>query len=126
MSQDSKVVEMHRRRTMFVIFYGNLIVAPDGCTDSHQEWLNKLLDARSAESAYLYCPRGYALDDRVVFYTGGGAHEGGEEMKKIAELYHARIAAYRKCNPDYEVWVGVKVGKVGEEWPPLEKLNRGQ
>lgn len=83
------------------------------------EWANQVLGVD--QSDLIITTRGYITPDRIQFFT----NDYTTDTSVTADIVDAAYAAYMRlfgCDKDEALTVpvfnGVKVGKVGETWPP--------
>lgn len=118
-NHEDRVNEFHKSRVMFAIIGGELKHAV-GDSRGHKEWLKE--DYNLTDAEFELVTRGYMKDSNIVFYKGSNftydlCVEVDENIysHKIAEMYKIR---------EVNVYVGVKVGEIGEVWTPNKYLHK--
>lgn len=109
--------EFHEKRTAFYVEDGyehKVVILPSG--KSHKEALGWRYDAVEE-----YCVRGYVKDRVLMLYQGENFEipTADYDLEKIL-----RTLNITKSQLDY-IGLGCKVGEVGEQWEPLEKIELG-
>lgn len=122
----NSATDFHINRRAFIIMPDTgLTVAPVGFSDGHTEMLIRLHypQVRYAMDNF---PRGYFMNGDLCVYTGHDMTPGA-----VWEITSEQIDTVIKTIPDFRrvfgvtnetsVYLGVRVGKVGEVW---EKIRR--
>ena len=122
----NSATDFHINRRAFIIMPDTgLTVAPAGFSDGHTEMLIRLHypQVRYAMDNF---PRGYFMNGEICVYTGHDMTPGA-----VWEITPEQIDTVIKTIPDFRrvfgvtnetsVYLGVRVGKVGEVW---EKIRR--
>lgn len=119
------VEKFHMNRIMFAWVNNKLIInSKINDTRDHQHWL--LEDHEISITEFENVPRGYINRERIQLFIGSHFRPLEEEDVKyipyvdFCTLVDKHIEVYP--NMPFEFCNGVKVGKVGEIWPPIEVL----
>lgn len=119
----SKAAEFHKRRCAFAWVNGKLVFNEDeGDSRDHEHWLKQDFGVTDTEFEKLV--RGYMVEGYIQLFTGSNfkpvdtneipVMDFNNLVKKHGEIYHSTCVEVRN---------GVKVGVVGEVWPPLTILG---
>ncbi len=104
-----------------------LTVAPNGFPGGHMEMLINLHYPR-VRYAMDNFPRGYFMNGELCIYTGHNMTPGA-----VWEIRAEQMATVIKTVPDFRrvfgvgddtpVYLGVRVGKIGDVWEKIRKTN---
>lgn len=64
--------------------------------------------------------RGYIKPGRIVFYKTSGFYPIDNISEKILSIVSEKALEFFGSGK-YEIWNGLKIGKFGEEWQPIQK-----
>lgn len=116
-------VEFHRRRRMFAVRAGTVLVAPPGTAESHTEWLYGLLGVDAGRVAMADWVRGYALEGGLVAYKGDDFSHRLDlaDVAAAVRLFAERRTPAGAMGLD---WVGLgAVPGTGQPWRPRVRLT---
>lgn len=118
------VEEFHKARLAFIWIGDELFFNENSDDDrDHQHWVCEDFGVTVEEFEEL--PRGYILPGRIQLFKGSSFSP--INVRSIKKDHFMRlIEKHNKLYPryDYEIYNGVKVGKVGEVWPPMFVVDR--
>lgn len=122
--EDRKAGEaFHRRRLAFAWVNGQLTFNTNENDDrDHQHWL--LEDFGISVEEWETLPRGYMMEDRIQLFIGSDFRPLDTSIISVTDfnnLLHTHATRYN--SESVKVYNGVKIGKVGEIWPPMECLG---
>lgn len=111
----------HLSRLPFAFLNNDLVMNQNRSDDrDHQHWLTE--DYGLSLQQFEVTPRGYITEGRIQFFVGSDFRP--MDMNSISDLDIAKLMAQHKCMyPDTHscnIYNGVKVGKIGEIWPPID------
>lgn len=110
-----KIDELHKKRTAFIVVDKKVLYLTDS-TMSHYQWATSLgLDIEKFNDL----TRGFVQENLIVFYKGNFQYD--ENVIKDAENYAFEIMQFCKLK-NAQIYVGMKVGKIGEKWSPDKYL----
>lgn len=116
---EDKVNEFHKSRVMFAILEGELKHTVND-NRGHKEWLKE--DYNLTDDEFEIVTRGYMKDGNIIFYKGSNfTYDSCVELD--ANIYSHKIAEMYKIG-EVDVYVGVKVGEIGEIWKPNKYLYK--
>lgn len=97
---------------MFYVWEDRVIIAPEGDTRGHEEFI-------SNAAIYEKCVRGY-YKKNLIIYTGGDTFNKVDldKNKKVIKLLIDKL----NIPKDVYIYNGVTKGKPGEEWLPMEQV----
>ena len=114
--------KFHLERVKFAWIDGELVFGDDPEDDrDHQHWL--LEDYGISPVAFEFINRGYMQEGRIQLYKGSdfkSINTAEVSIHALQTLIDYNVAKYD--SNIINIFNGVKVGKVGEIWPPLELL----
>ena len=114
----------HLRRLAFIWINDELFFNENPNDDrDHQHWVCEDFGITVEEFERL--PRGYILPGRIQLFKGSSFSP--INVRGIKKDHFRRIIIkHNKLYPghDYEIYNGVKVGKVGAVWPPMFVVDR--
>lgn len=125
-----QAANFHRNRVAFAIVNGKLWVNTNRHDErDHQHWLME--DFEMSIEEFEQCDRGYMIKDRIQLFRGSDFHPIEDPIGFMEKYAKSLLQFYSfKWKPDpirglindphFRVCNGVKVGKVGELWDPLE------
>lgn len=120
--------DFHTNRRAFIIMPDTgLTVAPAYFSGGHTEFLMRLHYPR-VRYAMDNFPRGYYMNGEICVYTGHDMTPGA-----VWEIRAEQMATVVKTAPDFRrmfdatddtpVYLGVRVGKIGDVWEKIRKTN---
>jgi len=120
--------DFHTNRRAFIIMPDTgLTVAPNGFSGGHTEFIMRLHYPR-VRYAMDNFPRGYYMNGEICVYTGHDMTPGA-----VWEIRAEQMATVIKTVPDFRrmfgvgddtaVYLGVRVGKIGDVWEKIRKTN---
>lgn len=105
-------VAFHKKRIAFLIIKNEIKYLIDSPL-SHKDWAIELgIDKETFENL----TRGYYLDNNICFYKGNFSYDN--QVIIDAKKYSPIIKKEFNINKPCKIYCGVKVGKVGDVWPP--------
>lgn len=114
--------KFHMTRCLFGWVNGELTIVDDPEDDrDHQHWM--LEDYGISPEEFENINRGYMLPFRIQLFVGSDFRPidlNTISAKDISTLIEFHKTKYR--NQIVEIFNGVKVGKVGEIWDPIERI----
>lgn len=114
---NTEETKFHEHRVAFAIIDGSLhSIAND--SRSHKEWLMEEFNLSVQDFEVLI--RGYVLEDNIVFYRGAN-FICDDEVIAAAHKYFRYLLNFTSSNL-VNVCAGVKMGQIGEVWPPEKFL----
>lgn len=121
--EKTRAEKFHRERLMFALINDQIIFNenPDDDRD-HQHWLCETFGISIEEFEKI--PRGYMMKGKIQLFIGSRFEQIELAMIKFSHLIRI-IDKYKSIYQDtpYQVFNGVKVGKVGTIWPPIKVLT---
>ena len=119
----TRAADFHKNRYAFA-FMNNTIVFNNNPNDDrdHQHWLLDEFGISPVEFENI--PRGYMKKDRIQLFVGSNFSPidksilTRENISILLAAHHKRYAS--KVVPIYN---GVRIGKVGDIWPPVETIG---
>lgn len=124
------VINYHKQRRPFIIFPGiGIIFGQAGEPLAHIEILTRLgLSESQAKMIIEICPRGYFLNNNLVFYQGDHVEEGKcwelkEENYPLVKIFFNDLQKIFGLNENTKIFLGVKRGKIGDIWPTVNKVS---
>ena len=120
----------HNERRAFIVFpETGLLVEEFGVSKSHNDMLVSVgFDDKRIRYIIENFPRGYFKDNDLVFYQDDNFTEGN-----ILQLNKNNISVIKKYIYDFEnifkvndntnIYLGVKVGKIGDVWDKVNKIS---
>jgi hypothetical protein len=119
-----KVKIHHQSRQMFIVIDGEVIIANKGIAQSHFEWLLKLgLTDDEVKKAIRNSLRGILTKEKKLYFYKDFDFSGDTSL--ITQIRQALPQLYRglKLDGREEIYAGMMVGKLGEDWEPKVKLG---
>lgn len=123
-------INFHKMRRPFFVFpETGLLVGEYGKSMSHNDILVSLGFDKSRITYIIdKFPRGYFMDNNLVFYQGGNFIEGNilqveEKNINIIKKYIYDFENIFKINEKTDIYLGVKVGKIGDVWSKVNKIK---
>lgn len=122
--------DFHNKRRPFIIFpETGLLVGELGTSLSHNDILISIgLDGVRINYIINNYSRGYFMNNDLVFYQGNNFTEGN-----ILEIDNKNISTIKKYIYDFEnifkineqtnIYLGIKVGKIGDVWPKINQIS---
>lgn len=114
--------EFHKKRYSF-IWINRKLTFNDNMNDDrdHQHWVCE--DYGISVEEFEILPRGYILPGRIQLFIGSDFSSIPLHQIEFDDIAHL-ISVYETLYPDtaYRVFNGVKVGRVGEIWPPIDEF----
>lgn len=129
--------DFHKSRRAFIIIMHHttlphnpgLMVAPKNTDISHEQMLNGVnFYGRELQDVLMKSPRGYCMDGELCVYQGfsGPTWELTESNYKIVQQYMPDLCALFNLNKDSNLYLGVRVGRVGSVWERINQTTIGQ
>jgi len=114
------------RRAFIIIRNAGLLVSPENSNLSHQNMFTKMGLSFVQTTHYLSdMPRGYYMDGELCLYQGLFDGRKTWELKKtnysLVQQYMPDLCALFKLNDNSNIYLGVRVGRIGSVW---EKINK--
>lgn len=113
----------HRKRYAFAWINGK-ITFNDNINDDrdHQHWLCE--DYSLSVEDWEKTPRGYMLPDRIQLFIGSKFEQLNTNKISMGDFNTLlKVHGKRYNTLSVTVYNGVKIGKIGEVWEPIEKLG---
>ena len=122
--------DFHTNRRAFIMIWGaGLIVAPRGADISHEQMLQMIGIPSVDITRYLTMnPRGYFMNGELCLYQGCDMTPGTEWKLdewgyKTVQKYLQDLRTLFYLQDDTPVYLGVRVGKIGDVWEKIRKTN---
>ena len=104
----------------FIAIGESIIAMERGCRDmATADWANQVLGVDQTD--LIITTRGYITPDRIQFFTNDYTTDTSVTAELVEAAYATYMQIYGGDKSDamtVPVFNGVKVGKVGETWPP--------
>lgn len=118
--------KFHKSRIAFAWVNGELVLNDNDEDDrDHQHWLME--DYGISIEEFEKLPRGYMIRDKIQLFTGStfARIEDKDLRLPMADILRLRDIYKKKFPNSVSVWIynGVRVGKVGEIWIPIEGIG---
>ena len=113
-----RVAEFHRRRVMFIVYGGEILLKMRSIL-SHEEWWNEM--KMPSDVDFFSLPRGYIVDNKIYFYKGKDFHVNSDLVNTARSMAPILIESFNMVNP--EVYCGMIEGKKGQPWEPICRVN---
>ena len=111
----NKANEFHKLRTAFMIIENKVLYLTNS-TMTHYEWAQSL---GLAMNYFDEITRGFVNDGFIVFYKGNFDYD--DKIIEDANAYAGKVAKHCKLK-SANVYVGMKIGKIGKKWSPNKYL----
>ena len=128
----SNAYDFHIVRRAFIMMPdGNLLVAPKNTDLSHEQMLNNMGMGRDDIPKFLTTvPRGYFMNGELCVYQGFDMTPGAiwrvpVESYNIVRAFIPKLCQEFPITDDTNLYLGVRVGKVGTIWEKLYKTTIG-
>ena len=129
--------KFHESRRAFVIIQHHtslphnpgLMIAPANTNISHEEMLTAVnFYGRELQDVLMKSPRGYCMDGELCVYQGfsGPTWELTKSNYQIVQQYMPDLRALFNLNDNSNMYLGVRVGRIGDVWERINKTNIGQ
>lgn len=116
----------HKHRIAFAWVGGQLVLNTDPYDDrDHHHWITEDYDITVEEFEKI--PRGYMMHGKIQLFTGSTFSPiSGDELRlPMSDLIKLRDV-YKKdfwtTDTSIPVYNGVRVGRVGDIWPPIQQI----
>lgn len=120
-----KADKFHRNRFAFAWIDGKLTFNKLGDSRDHQHWLTE--DFGLTLQEFEETPRGYIKEGRIQLFKGSDFRkiDIDKDLTDFKSDKESLVKAHNKLFEGVtpEIFNGVKIGKVGEIWPPIEKIG---
>ena len=128
--------KFHESRRAFIIIMHHtslpqnpgLMVAPVNNNISHEQMLKCVnFYGRELQDTLMKSPRGYCMNGELCVYQGvsGPTWELVQSNYKIVQQYMPDLCALFNLNDNSNMYLGVRVGRVGEVWDRINKTTIG-
>ncbi len=123
--------KFHESRRAFIIMHDGLILAPANTDLSHQDMFTKMGFSFVQTMHHLTeNPRGYHMNGELCLYQGSLNNKKTWELRpanyKLVQQYIPDLKALFNLNDDSNMYLGVRVGRVGDVWERINKTTIGQ
>jgi hypothetical protein len=124
--------QFHESRRAFIIMRdAGLLVAPTNTNLSLQDMFTKMGLSFAQTMHYLSdTPRGYYMTGELCLYQGALLNQKTWELKqknyKLVQQYMPDLRALFNLNNDSNMYLGVRVGRVGDVWKRINKTTIGE
>lgn len=119
----TRAADFHKNRYAFA-FMNNTIIFNNNPNDDrdHQHWLLDEFGISPVEFENI--PRGYMKKDRIQLFVGSNFSPIDKSIL-TRENISILLAAHRKryASKVVPIYNGVRIGKVGDIWPPVETIG---
>lgn len=121
----------HTTRRAFILMPSGLLVAPANINLSHQDMFTKMGLSFAQTTHYLSdTPRGYYMTGELCLYQGALLNHKTWELKQknytLVQQYMPDLRALFNLNDNSNMYLGVRVGKVGDVWEKINKTTIGE
>ena len=127
----------HKSRRAFIIIMHHtslpqnpgLMVAPANSDISHEQMLNGLnFYSRELQDVLMKSPRGYYMNGELCVYQGvyGPTWELTQSNYQIVQQYMPDLCALFNLNDNSNMYLGVRVGNIGDVWERINKTTIGK
>ena len=118
-------------RRAFIIMPAGLLVAPTNTNLSHQDMFTKMGLSFAQTMHYLSdTPRGYYMTGELCLYQGALLNHKTWELKqknyKLVQQYMPDLRALFNLNDNSNMYLGVRVGNIGDVWERINKTTIGE
>lgn len=124
----------HESRRAFIIIMHHttlphnpgLMVAPKNTDISHEQMLNGVnFYGRELQDVLMKSPRGYCMDGELCVYQGfsGPTWELTPSNYTIVQQYIPDLCALFNLKDNSNLYLGVRVGRVGDVWERINKTT---
>lgn len=122
--------QFHESRRIFIINPDlGLVIAPSKTNISHVDMIYNMgfYDKQYANVVLNKIPRGYCMNGELCVYQGvsGPTWELTESNYKIVQQYMPDLCALFNLNNDSNMYLGVRVGRIGGVWERINKTTIG-
>lgn len=122
--------KFHESRRAFIIMRdAGLLVAPTNTDISHIQMLKNMdLYERDLRYVLMEMPRGYCMNAELCLYQGfsGDTWKLADNNYTLVQQYIPDLRALFNLNDNSNMYLGVRVGKVGDVWEKINKTTIGQ
>jgi len=121
----------HKSRRAFILMPAGLLVAPANTSLSHQDMFDKMGLSFAQTLHYLSdTPRGYYMSGDLCLYQGALLDRKTWELKqanyKLVQQYMPDLRALFNLTDDSNMYLGVRVGRIGSVWERINKTTIGE
>lgn len=108
-----------------------LLIEDVGDSNSHIQMLQKYkLDQESINKHLVKSPRGYYMNGELCLYQGfnmiaGTLWQLEPQNYSMVQIYLPELCERFNLNDDSNMYLGVRVGRVGEVWEKINKTTVG-
>ena len=121
--------KFHESRRAFIIMRdAGLLVAPTNTDISHTQMLKNMdLYERDLRYVLMEMPRGYCMNAELCLYQGfsGDTWRLANNNYTLVQQYMPDLKALFNLNDNSNMYLGVRVGKVGDVWEKINKTTIG-
>lgn len=112
-----KLSAFHKQRLMFIVVEGTVMVAKEGDSRTHVEWLADMVGITKAETWIDNYTRGYILAGKLVAYVGTNFSDevNTEDVKRAIQVLNG-------CVPILEVGLGAYDDNKSQPWPSKKTI----
>lgn len=118
-NERQKVENFHKSRVAFAILEDGSCAINIKDSREHRIYLQE--DFGISTDDFEKLTRGYIKSGRIVFYKTSKFLPVENISKNVLKIV-SRQALKFFGSGKYEIWNGVKIGAIGEEWLPLQKM----
>jgi len=134
---DANTKQFHESRRAFVIIQHHtslphnpgLMIAPANTNISHEEMLTAVnFYGRELQDVLMKSPRGYCMDGELCVYQGfsGPTWELAQSNYQIVQQYIPDLCALFNLKDNSNLYLGVRVGRVGDVWERINQTTIGE
>lgn len=107
--------QFHLSRVAFMIIDDKIYFLKNSDM-SHYEWYKNL---GFDEKKFNNIIRGYYKDGKIIFYKADFTYD---VLTKECAIKYAKTIMNEVNDFNCDIWLGVKKGKIGEDWMPIERV----
>ena len=128
---DANTKQFHESRRIFIINPDlGLVIAPSKTNISHVDMIYNMgfYDKQYANVVLNKIPRGYYMKGELCVYQGvyKPTWELAQSNYQIVQQYIPDLCALFNLNDNSNMYLGVRVGKVGDVWERINQTTIGQ
>ena len=128
---DTNAKQFHESRRIFIINPDlGLVIAPSKTNISHMDMIYNMgfYDRQYANVVLNKIPRGYYMNGELCVYQGvyKPTWELAQSNYQIVQQYIPDLRALFNLNDNSNMYLGVRVGKVGDVWERINQTTIGQ
>ena len=122
--------KFHESRRAFIIMRdAGLLVAPTNTDISHTQMLKNMdLYGRDLRYVLMEMPRGYCMNAELCLYQGfsGDTWKLADANYSLVQQYMPDLRALFNLNDNSNMYLGVRVGNIGDVWERINKTTIGE